>query len=45
MFIEASSPFKEVLMKFLLRYPIVTLDMFLDDAYIKVSPPYLSNAI
>ncbi|KAI4454767.1 ataxia telangiectasia mutated atm -related [Holotrichia oblita] len=39
MFIEASSPFKEVLMKFLLRYPIVTLDMFLDDSYIK-NPQY-----
>lgn len=39
MFIEASSPFKEVLMKFLLRYPTVTLDMFLDDSYIK-NPQY-----
>ncbi|XP_044261128.1 transcription-associated protein 1 [Tribolium madens] len=35
MLIEASSPFREVLMKFLLRYPGDTLDMFLDDTYIK----------
>jgi transformation/transcription domain-associated protein len=35
MLIEASSPFREVLMKFLLRYPGDTLEMFLDDNYIK----------
>ncbi|CAH1997935.1 unnamed protein product [Acanthoscelides obtectus] len=33
--IEASSPFREVLMKFLLRYPGETLEMFLSDSYIK----------
>ncbi|XP_049825027.1 transcription-associated protein 1 isoform X2 [Aethina tumida] len=35
MLIEASSPFREVLMKFLLRYPLETLDMFLDDNFVK----------
>lgn len=35
--IEASSPFREVLMKFLHRYPSETLDMFLSDNYIKVN--------
>lgn len=35
MMIEASSPFRDVLMKFLLRYPGETLDMFLNDNYIK----------
>lgn len=34
--VEASSPFREVLMKFLLRYPNETLDMFMDDVHIKV---------
>nr|CAH7738954.1 unnamed protein product [Callosobruchus chinensis] len=33
--IEASSPFREVLMKFLLRYPAETLEMFLSDTYIR----------
>ncbi|CAH1110190.1 unnamed protein product [Psylliodes chrysocephalus] len=33
--IEASSPFRDVLMKFLLRYPAETLSMFLSDKYIK----------
>lgn len=33
--IEASSPFREVLMKFLLRFPGETVEMFLDDNYIK----------
>ncbi|CAG9853589.1 unnamed protein product [Phyllotreta striolata] len=33
--IEASSPFREVLMKFLLRYPDETLLVFLSDKYIK----------
>ncbi|KAG5864322.1 hypothetical protein JTB14_004435 [Gonioctena quinquepunctata] len=33
--IEASSPFREVLMKFLLRYPAETLDIFLNDHFIK----------
>lgn len=33
--IEASSPFRDVLMKFLLRYPGETLEMFLNDSYIK----------
>lgn len=35
MLIEASSPFREILLKFLLRYPAETLEMFLDDNYIK----------
>lgn len=35
MMIEASSPFREVLMKFLLRYPGETVEMFLEDAHIK----------
>lgn len=35
MMIEASSPFREVLMKFLLRYPGETVEMFLEDSYIK----------
>ncbi|XP_057664226.1 transcription-associated protein 1 [Diorhabda carinulata] len=33
--IEASSPFRDVLMKFLIRYPGETLAMFLSDRYIK----------
>ncbi|XP_072379030.1 transcription-associated protein 1 [Diabrotica undecimpunctata] len=33
--VEASSPFREVLMKFLLRFPGETLTMFLSDKYIK----------
>lgn len=33
--IEASSPFRNVLMKFLLRYPGETLEMFLQDNYLK----------
>lgn len=33
--IEASSPFREVLMKFLLRFPGETVEMFLEDSYIK----------
>lgn len=37
MLIEASSPFREVLMKFLLRYPGETMEIFLDSNYIKVS--------
>lgn len=36
MMIEASSPFREVLMKCLLQYPGETMDMFLEDAYVKV---------
>ncbi|XP_030767739.1 transcription-associated protein 1 [Sitophilus oryzae] len=35
MAIEASSPFRSVLMKFLLRYPAETLNMFLSDNFIK----------
>lgn len=35
--IEASSPFREVLMKYLFRYPNETLEIFLSDIYIKVS--------
>ncbi|XP_017777683.1 PREDICTED: transformation/transcription domain-associated protein isoform X2 [Nicrophorus vespilloides] len=35
MLIEASSPFRETLMKFLLRYPIESLDLFMDDGHIK----------
>ncbi|KAF7269505.1 transcription-associated protein Nipped-A isoform X2 [Rhynchophorus ferrugineus] len=35
MSIEASSPFRSVLMKFLLRYPTETLNMFLDDNFSK----------
>uniref|UniRef100_A0A1Y1MXI9 FAT domain-containing protein n=3 Tax=Photinus pyralis TaxID=7054 RepID=A0A1Y1MXI9_PHOPY len=38
MFVEASSPFREVLMKFLLRYPAETVDTFLQDALIKDHP-------
>lgn len=34
--IEASSPFRGTLMKFLLRYPSETLEIFLNDKYIKV---------
>lgn len=34
MMIEASSPFRKVLMKFLLRYPGETMEMFLDDVHI-----------
>lgn len=33
--IEASSPFRNVLMKFLLRYPAETLENFMGDLYIK----------
>lgn len=33
--IEASSPFRDVMMKFLLRYPADTLEIFLSDIYIK----------
>lgn len=33
--IEASSPFREGLMKFFLRYPNETLEMFMVDSYIK----------
>ncbi|XP_049942725.1 transformation/transcription domain-associated protein [Schistocerca serialis cubense] len=33
--IEASSPFREPLMKFLLRYPQETIDMFLKECYLK----------
>lgn len=36
MLIEASSPFREVLMKFLLRYPAESMDIFLQDVFIKV---------
>ncbi|KAF5284945.1 hypothetical protein FQA39_LY16900 [Lamprigera yunnana] len=39
MLIEASSPFREVLMKFLLRFPAESMDMFLQDAFIK-DPPF-----
>ncbi|XP_060534319.1 transcription-associated protein 1 [Cylas formicarius] len=35
MMIEAASPFRGILMKFLLRYPAETLALFLNDAYIK----------
>ncbi|KAJ8954217.1 hypothetical protein NQ318_005812 [Aromia moschata] len=35
MMIEASSPFRDVLLKFLLRYPGETLEMFLSDSYVK----------
>ncbi|XP_045469394.1 transcription-associated protein 1 isoform X2 [Harmonia axyridis] len=35
MTIEASSPFREVLMKFLLRYPSETLEMLMSDAYVQ----------
>ncbi|KAF5288689.1 hypothetical protein FQR65_LT11954 [Abscondita terminalis] len=38
MLIEASSPFRETLLKFLLRYPAETMDMFLQDALIKDQP-------
>lgn len=36
MLVEASSPFRQPLLKFLLRYPAETLEYFLDDANIKV---------
>lgn len=36
MMIEASSPFREVLMKCLLRYPGEAMDMFLEDEHVKV---------
>nr|XP_022907724.1 transformation/transcription domain-associated protein [Onthophagus taurus] len=39
LFVEASSPFREELMKFLVQYPTETLEMFLDDALIK-DPQY-----
>lgn len=39
--IEASSPFRAVLMKFLLRYPFETLEIFMNDKYIKVSGFYM----
>ncbi|KAL3270789.1 hypothetical protein HHI36_021313 [Cryptolaemus montrouzieri] len=35
MSIEASSPFREVLMKFLLRYPAETLEMLMNDTYVQ----------
>lgn len=34
--IEASSPFRYPLMRFLLRYPAETMEYFLDDSKIKV---------
>ncbi|XP_076255473.1 transcription-associated protein 1-like [Rhynchophorus ferrugineus] len=33
--IEASSPFRDILMNFLLRYPVDSLSLFLDDTFIK----------
>jgi transformation/transcription domain-associated protein len=35
--VEASSPFREPLMKFLLRFPQDTIDLFLLDSNIKVN--------
>lgn len=41
MMIESSSPFREVLMKFLLRYTAETMEIYLQDSFIKVFYAFL----
>lgn len=45
MLVEASSPFREALMKFLLRYPAETMDIFLQDSFIKVKKVENQNSL